>query len=250
MAQDAAARCAAKGSQPGAKAPDPTRSVSSSSGSIRFARMAKQRKKFDEIYLQLKCRQVQRASRALGQPKGLESASCACSTCVVVCLSHSTSHSLSPSCLLAEWVYLKFNYAAHAPLNNSTKKSSGRQRDMPEKTIDYEIPCRLHWVSEVPNKLIYSMFKQLFLLCITLEGISECNSATRRWIIIIFMQRIACCTCSSSPRLLFMLHMYVHWIVFRIDCVCFGLTKWLSLYRNCSSILTCNRANRKRNSCD
>lgn len=94
----------AKGSQPGAKAPDPTRSVSSGSGSIRLGRMAKQRKKFDEIYLQLKCRQVQRASRALGQPKGLEFATCACSTCtcVGVCLSHSISHSLSPPYLLAE----------------------------------------------------------------------------------------------------------------------------------------------------
>lgn len=82
MAQDAAARCAAKGTQ----ASDPARFVSSGRGSIRLGRMAKQRKKFDEIYLQLKCRQVQRASRALGQPKGLESATCACSTCVFVSL--------------------------------------------------------------------------------------------------------------------------------------------------------------------
>lgn len=66
------------------KDPNPARSVGR--GSIRLARMAKQRKKFDEIYLQLKCRQVQRASRALGQPKGLESATCACSTCVCGCV--------------------------------------------------------------------------------------------------------------------------------------------------------------------
>lgn len=103
------------------KDPNPARSVGR--GSIRLARMAKQRKKFDEIYLQLKCRQVQRASRALGQPKGLESATCACSTCVWVCV----SVCLTRSYLLAEWVYLKFNYAAHAPLNNSTKNQVGKE---------------------------------------------------------------------------------------------------------------------------
>lgn len=54
---------------------------------IRLGRMAKQRKKFDEIYLQLKCRQVQRA-RAHGQPKGLESPHnvCVCCTCVCRCV--------------------------------------------------------------------------------------------------------------------------------------------------------------------
>lgn len=73
MAQDAAARCAAKGSQ--------ARSVGR--GSIRLARMAKQRKKFDEIYLQLKCRQVQRASQKDLSPQRVRAPR------VCECLSHS-----------------------------------------------------------------------------------------------------------------------------------------------------------------
>lgn len=66
------------------KDPNPARSVGR--GSIRLARMAKQRKKFDEIYLQLKCRQVQRASQKDLSPQRVRALRvCGCG-CVFVSL--------------------------------------------------------------------------------------------------------------------------------------------------------------------